>query len=89
MVFIEHHNMHNVSKSSWIYGEELLHHSHSVAEETETRWHYIIIVQGHKTKKYQIHDSTSWPFSLSLFLSLYDISLVQKSLMFQKKYTFT
>lgn len=28
-------------------------------------------------------------FSQSLFLSLYDIPLVQKSLMFQKKYTFT
>lgn len=72
MVFIEHHNMHDVSKSSWIYGEVLLYHSHSIAEETETFWHYVIIVQGHKTKKYQIHDSTSWPFfSESLPLSLW------------------
>lgn len=62
MVFIEHRNMHDVSKSSWIYGEVALYHSHSTAEETETPWHYVIIVQGHKTKKYQIHDSTSWLF---------------------------
>lgn len=80
--------MHDATKSSWIYGE-VLHHSHPIVEETETPWHYVILVQGHKTKKHQIHDSSSWPFSLSLFLSLYDIPLAQKSLMFQKKYTFT